>query len=269
MDNRPIGIFDSGIGGLTVWREVVKQFPEESMVYYADSGRCPYGPRPGSEIRDFSTEITRFLLETHNVKMVVVACNTATAAAIAHLRAAFSVPFVGMEPALKPAAAHSKSKTIGILATAGTFRGKHFQETRDRYAHACNVLLQVGEGLVQLVERGETEGPEAEHLLHTYLDPMLEAGADQIVLGCTHYPFLQKTMNGIVGDRAAIIDPAPAVARQVGRLLEAHDLAAVTGNAPLYTFYTSGDEPHFRQLVQQLCPEIGHLEARYSGVEIA
>lgn len=253
MSAQPIGIFDSGLGGLSVWREVRQLLPQESLVYYGDSGRCPYGARPAAEIVAFSEEITAFLID-QGCKLIVVACNTATGAAIAHLRARFDLPFVGMEPAIKPAAIHTRSGVIGVLATRGTFAAAHFQRTRDRHAAHREVVVREGDGLVELVERGQSDSPEAATLLRTYLEPMLAAGADQVVLGCTHYPFLRPQIEAILGGRAAVIDPAPAVARQVARVLQAGDLLAPAGQVPHYRFFTSGDPAPMAALLQAIGP---------------
>ncbi|MEZ4772670.1 MAG: glutamate racemase [Bacteroidia bacterium] len=248
MNPSPIGIFDSGLGGLSVWKEVKIACPSESLIYYADSGNCPYGSRPPEEIIHLSSEITQFLLRKH-CKLIVVACNTATAAAIAHLRANFSVPFVGIEPALKPAAQLTKTGHIGVLATRGTFAGAHYQRTKEKFASKVEVHIQIGEGLVELVENNQANTPEAETLVRRYIGPMLDAGVDQIVLGCTHYPFLLPVMERVAGDRANIINPAPAVARQVVSQLEQLGLAAPEENQPEYSFFSSGDSARIFEMI--------------------
>lgn len=241
----PIGIFDSGLGGLSVWKEIAKQLPHESLLYYADSAHCPYGPRSAEEIIELTSRITAYLLE-HDCKLIVVACNTATAAAIQHLRQQYQVPFVGMEPAVKPAALHTRSRHIAVLATAGTFKGKLYRETMQRYADGVQVHIQVGKGLVELVEQGKLYSDETRQLLHTYLDPMLEVGIDQLVLGCTHYPFLRPLIEEIVGVEVAVIDPAPAVAKQVQRILAESDLQADSTAVPRYRFATNGEMQRLR-----------------------
>ncbi|MEZ4827869.1 MAG: glutamate racemase [Bacteroidia bacterium] len=248
MNPAPIGIFDSGLGGLSVWNEVKKRCPAESLIYYADSGNCPYGSRPPEEIVRLSTDITRFLL-AKGCKMIVVACNTATAAAIARLRQSFSVPFVGIEPALKPAAELTRTGHIGVLATRGTFAGAHYQRTKEKFASHVDVHIQVGEGLVEIVENNQRDTPEAETLVRKYIEPMLEAGVDQIVLGCTHYPFLLPVMEKVAAGKAHIINPAPAVARQVAHQIALHNLAAPVENHAEYTFYSSGDMARLMELV--------------------
>lgn len=251
MNAQAIGIFDSGLGGLSVWQELFQQLPHESVIYVADSGYCPYGSRPQAEIERLSDRIVRFL-RGQACKLIVVACNTATAAAIADLRARYDLPFVGMEPAIKPAARATRSGVIGILATRGTFAGQHFQHSRTAYAHDKEVVIQEGQGLVELVERGQTRSLEAYRLLERYLQPMLQAGADQVVLGCSHYPFLRETMQEILAGRAEIVNPAPAVVRQVARLLTIHDLAAPPLRPSTHTFYTTGQLADLQRMVREI-----------------
>ena len=213
-----IGFFDSGVGGISVWREVRRRLPGCSTLYVADNEHCPYGSRPSSEIRRFSHGIARFLLE-HGAGLIVVACNTASAAALQWLRSQFDAPFVGMEPAVKPAARLTRTGHIGVLATQGTVSGDLFRDTSARHATDVKLHVQVAHGLVERVESGQAESPETERLLRQYLNPMLQAGVDQIVLGCTHYPFLLPMLRRIVPDDVSVIDPAAAVACQVERLL--------------------------------------------------
>ncbi len=238
-----IGIFDSGVGGLSVWREIARQLPFESLIYLADQAHIPYGPRAMGQIRDFSQAVTRFLLDL-GAKLIVVACNTASAAALYHLRATFpQVPFVGMEPAVKPASENTHSGVIGVIATPATFQGELFASLVERFATEVTVLTQVCPGLVEAVEAGELDTPATESLLQGYLDPLLEAGIDQLVLGCTHYPFLAPAIRRIVGPQIEIIDPAPAVARQVGRVLGRRQQREPGPPPSVHRFYTTGD-PH-------------------------
>ena len=247
---QPLGLFDSGIGGLSIWREVVRQLPGESTIYLADNAYCPYGSRPIDQIQSRAQAIGRFLL-SRNCKLVVIACNTASAAALELLRARFDVPFVGIEPAIKPAAQATQTGHVGVLATVGTIQGPLFQNTTRRFANGVQVHLQIGQGLVEQVEAGQFNGPVTEQLLHQYLDPMLVAGADQIVLGCTHYPLLMPLIQHVVGGRAQIIDPAPAVARQGRHLLKAQanplpqTAATAKPHLPSYEFYTTGPSRTF------------------------
>ena len=213
-----IGVYDSGVGGLSVWRELVKLMPDEDFVYYSDAAFCPYGPRDPQFVTERACAVTDFLI-SKGCKLIVVACNTATAAAISHLRATYDIPFVGMEPAIKPAILHSQTGVVGVLATAGTFKGRLYLSTLARFSGKVKVIQRVGEGLVETVEKGILDGPEVEAMIHRCIDPMLEAGADHIVLGCTHYPFLQPVIERLAGDAVTVVNPAPAVARQAQRLL--------------------------------------------------
>jgi glutamate racemase len=250
-----VGIFDSGVGGLSVLKEVVRLLPREQVCYVADTAHCPYGPRPASEVLDLSLRVTRFLLRK-NCKLIVVACNTATAAAIDELRRRFSdVPFVGMEPAVKPAAERSQSRHVGILATAGTVRGRLFTQTSARVANRVQLHVAVGKGLVELVEAGREDSPEAVALLTEYLQPMLDCGVDQLVLGCTHYPFLLGAIERVVHGRMDIINPAPAVAAQAQRLLASAD----TTSAPRYDFYSTGNVQMLAAMVSKHLAEIEGL----------
>lgn len=247
----PIGVFDSGAGGLTVLNELLKVLPGESFVYFADSANCPYGPKPQSEVVELSDCITRFLLEL-GCKLVVVACNTATAAAIEHLRNNFKIPFIGMEPAIKPASHNSKTKSIGVLATAGTFKGKLYIETSKKYASDVNVCYQVGEGLVELVEAGKADSPEVTELLHRYVDPMVDCNIDHLVLGCTHYPFLMSSLNRILPKGVEIVDPAPAVARQTLRVLSEYNLLNNGISQGKLAFYSSASVEVLKLLAEKL-----------------
>ncbi len=216
----PIGLFDSGVGGLTILREVRRLLPERDLLYLADGANCPYGARPPEEILALSEEITRYLLG-RGACCIVVACNTASAAALQALRARFEgVPFVGMVPAVKPAAALTRTGTIGVLATPTTLSGRLFADVVERFAEGVRVLTQTCPGLVEHIEAGGLEGPETEALLWRYLGPLLDRGADVIVLGCTHYPFLIPAIRRLAGPQVRVLDPAEAVARQVRRVLE-------------------------------------------------
>ncbi len=249
MDDRPIGIFDSGVGGLSVWREVVRAMPHEDTLYFADQAHVPYGPRPEPEIRGFAESITRFLLD-QGCKAVVVACNTASAAALKHLRETFpDVPILGMEPAVKPAAALTRSGVVGILATPATFQGRLFKATAGRHAAGIRLVNQVCDGLADHVERGDPEDPETLRLLERYLDPVLAAGADVVVLACTHYPFLMEAIRRRCGPGVTVIDPAPAIARHLGDVLRERSMLAgrpLTGHA---RFMTTGDPEALRRFL--------------------
>ena len=235
-----IGIFDSGSGGLSVYRELVKVLPQEHYLYFSDNAHCPYGEKTPEYIQDRGRAITDILLGM-GADIIVVACNTATAAAIATLRAEYPhVPFVGMEPAVKPAALGTQTGVIGVLATAGTLKGSKYLNTRGQYEDNVTIVEHVGVGFVELVENGILDGPEAESTVRTSLQPLLDAGADRIVLGCTHYPFLRPVIERLAGPGVQVIDPAPAVARQTVRVLQEHGIPY--GEGPFSVdLYASGD----------------------------
>ena len=234
-----IGVYDSGQGGKSVLQELVKLLPEEDFAYYADTRYCPYGPRPASEVIERACAVADFLIEK-GCELIVVACNTATAAAIDHLRSHYDIPFIGMEPAVKPAVLQSKTGVVGVLATKGTFKGSLYLHTLAKFKEDVKVIQQVGEGLVETVEKGVLDGPEVEVLVHKCIDPMLEAGADHIVLGCTHYPFLQPVIERIAGEKVTIINPAPAVARQTKKILESiKGIEPSSGKKGSITYYSS------------------------------
>lgn len=240
-----IGIFDSGIGGLSVFREIRKVLPEQSYVYYSDNAHCPYGEKTREYIIDRARAITRFLLEK-GCEIIVVACNTATAAAIATLRDEFPVKFIGMEPAIKPAAQATKTGVVGVLATAGTLRATKYIDTRARWAQNVRIVEHIGQGFVELVEKGITTGPEAESTVRTSLMPLLDAGADMIVLGCTHYPFLSETISKVAAEayperEIKIIDPAPAVARHLLEVMNEEGLQEASPNGFHIELHASGD----------------------------
>lgn len=215
-----IGIFDSGAGGLSVWKELIKIMPSENYFYISDAAYCPYGRKSKEMILKRAYAISSFLIE-RGAEIIVVACNTATAAAIEGLRQTFDIPFVGMEPAVKPAAALTKTGVIGVLATHGTLQGSLYKATSEKYARRKEVKIieEVGDGLVELVEAGDTQSPEAEALVRKYVNPMIEAGADCVVLGCTHYPFLEPLIRKVSSDKLIVINPAPAVAKRARQLL--------------------------------------------------
>lgn len=214
-----IGVFDSGSGGLSVWRELILLKPFERYLYISDAAFCPYGPKDPKEIIARSVSISNFLIKK-GANLIVIACNTATAAAVETLRKKFKIPFVGMEPAVKPAAINTKTGVIGVLATKGTFKGSLYLNTSQRYAHDIKVIETVGEGLVEIVEQGRQNTPKAEALVRSYIEPMIEQGADTVVLGCTHYPFLTPIIEKIADGRLKIINPAPAVAKRAAELLD-------------------------------------------------
>jgi glutamate racemase len=251
-DPRPVGILDSGVGGLSVLREIVRQLPNEDLLYVADQVHIPYGPRPLAEIRELTLGITRFLLKQH-AKIIVIACNAASAAALHTVRAAFpDTPIVGMEPAVKPAAERTRSRRIGVLATPATIQGELFASLVERFGKDVEVLPQVCPGWVQQVEKGDLDGPETLALLHSHIDPLLAAGADTLVLGCTHYPFMRPAIERIAGPGVEVIDPGPAVARQTGRVLASRGLENAPDHQGRITFCTTGDLAAFRALTKRL-----------------
>ena len=236
-----IGIFDSGSGGLSVYRELQKLLPLEQYRYYADNSHCPYGEKSPLYIQRRARFITERFLDW-KADIIVVACNTATAAAIATLRREYpDVPFVGMEPAVKPAALGTETGVIGVLDTAGTLKGSKYLNTRGLYESDVKIVEHVGQGFVELVERGVLDGPEAENTVKASLKPLLDAGADRIVLGCTHYPFLKPVIERLSGPGVQVIDPAPAVARQTLRILQDSEVA--TGIGPFSIILEASGSP--------------------------
>lgn len=247
---QPIGVFDSGVGGLSVLRALVAELPGEDFVYVADSAHCPYGPRPVNEVQRLSRAVVEFLIQ-RGAKIVVVACNTASAAALAYLRASFPIPFVGMVPALKPAVARTRTGHVGVLATEGTFQGGLFADVVARFGQGVQVYVQVGHGLVELVEAGEVEGPRAEAAVERCLRPLLDAGVDTLVLGCTHYPFLIPTLERVSEGRLTVVEPSAAIAAQTRRVLaERGWLNSQPQGKQLY--YTTGDGQEFAATLSRL-----------------
>ncbi len=256
----PIGLFDSGLGGLSVLRAIRQQMPAQPVIYFGDQAHVPYGVRSLEEVRDFSTTITRFLLQ-QGAGLIVVACNTASAAALYPLRQAFpEVPFVGMEPAIKPAAETTQHGVVGVLATPATFQGQLYASVVERFAQGVTIFQDTCPGLVAEIEKGNLSGPETRAILERALQPMLAAGIDTVVMGCTHYPFVIPLIEAIAGPSVRVIDPAPAVARQAGRILAQHGWLAA-GDAPARTrFITSGDPCDMAALLPTLIGEEGCVE---------
>ena len=260
IQNQPIGVFDSGVGGLSVLRSMRRSMPEEDMIYFGDQGHVPYGARPMEQIQAFSEAITRYLL-SQGAKLIVVACNTASAAALKYLRERFpATPFVGMEPAVKPAAEHTHSGVVGVLATPATFQGALYASVVERFASGVEVLQDTCPGLVAQIEAGALEGPRTRSILEAALIPMLEKGIDTVVLGCTHYPFVIPLIEDIVGPNVRVIDPAPAVARQAQRLLEAAGTKRADGGKGSVRFITTGEAGAMRSLLPLLFGERGKVE---------
>ena len=259
---RPIGIFDSGVGGLSVLRSLHALLPAEALLYLADQAHVPYGLRPLEEVRQFSEQITRHLMG-EGAKLIVVACNTASAAALQHLRLVFpQVPFVGMEPAVKPAAEQTRSGVVGVLATPATFQGALYASVVERFAREVRLLQHTCPRLVEQIEAGNLDGDETRRILREALQPMLVQGIDTIVLGCTHYPFVIPLIQELAGEGVRVIDPAPAVARQVGRLLDQHALRAPASSIPpAPRLITSGEPARLEALLPRLLGEALPVEA--------
>ncbi len=260
MKNRceaPIGIFDSGVGGLSVLNAMRVQMPAEQIIYLGDQAHVTDGPRPLEEVREFSEEITRFLL-AGGAKLVVVACNSASAAALPYLRETFpDVSFVGMEPAVKRAAEWTRSGVVGVLATPATFQGALYASLIERFAQDVTVLQSTCPGLVTQIESGALDAPETEAILREALLPMIAQGVDTVVLGCSHYPFVIPLIERIGGLGIQIIDPAPSVARQVGRLLDADGIRAPAREGAIPAYYTTGAAESFQSLLPVLTGEAG------------
>jgi glutamate racemase len=253
----PIGLFDSGVGGTTVLREVRALLPDEPLLYLADQARCPYGLHDEETLQRFSRENTLWLLE-RGAKLVVVACNTASAAALHWLREQFpEVPFVGMVPAVKPAARATRSGVVGVLATPATMQGRLLREVLDRWTDGVKVVEQVAPGLVDLIEQGKLEADETRVLLWRYLEPMVEAGADTVVMGCTHYPYVAPLIHDLAPG-LEIVDAAPAVARQVVRVLDEQGLAHPSGETAL-RYATTGPLDAFAELLARLAVPQGEV----------
>ncbi len=218
INNQPIGLFDSGIGGTSIWSAIHELMPNEDTIYLADSKNAPYGQKSKEEIIALSIKNTEFLLEK-NAKIIVVACNTATTNAIKELRSKYHIPFIGIEPAIKPAATHSKTQTIGILATKGTLSSELFNKAVEVYQET-KIIEQIGHGIVELIENGALHSPKMTELLHSYVDPMIEQNIDYLVLGCSHYPYLIPQLKKILPPHIQIIDSGAAVAKQTQKILE-------------------------------------------------
>ncbi|MFY9249637.1 MAG: glutamate racemase [Vulcanococcus sp.] len=253
MSGAPIGLFDSGVGGLSIWRQVVHALPSESLLYVADQANVPYGHRSADEIQANSLGIADHLV-AQGCKAIVVACNTASAVALEPLRQRFpQLPILGLEPAVKPAVQLTRSGVVGVMATPATFQGQLYRATVGRYATAVQVVEQVCVGLAELVEQGDLEGPDCDARLMGYLQPMLDAGADTIVLGCTHYPFVIESIRRLVGPAMAVLDPAPAVARHLADVLgQAGLLATDPAGALAPRFATTADPLAFNRALSRL-----------------
>ena len=256
----PIGVFDSGVGGLSVLKEIRIQMPTESVLYFADQGHVPYGPRGLDEVKIFSEQITSFLLGL-GAKLIVVACNTASAAALHHLRQTFpAISFVGMEPAVKPAAESTHSGVVGVLATPATFQGALYASVVERFAIGVTILQDTCPGLVGQIENGELDSSTTRGILEKALRPMMQKDIDTVVLGCTHYPFVIPLIRQIVGPEVRVIDPAPAVARQTARLLSMASSQNQDRHSGFLRFFTSGEAARLAMDLPMLLGETGEVQ---------
>jgi len=252
MSNKqPIGIFDSGIGGLSIWKEIVTLLHNENTIYLADSKNAPYGQKPKEKIIELCVKNTELLLEK-NCKLIVVACNTATTNAIKYLRTNYNIPFIGIEPAIKPAALQTKTNSIGILATKGTLSSELFNSTSQKFSDGITIIEQIGEGLVPLIESGNIGSVEMDNLLRKYLNPMLEKKIDYLVLGCSHYPFLISQIRKIVGNNVTIIDSGEAVAKQTQFILKQHELLNNNNTKPQHELCINSDITTMEQIANNL-----------------
>ncbi len=253
-DQRPIGVFDSGIGGLTVLDEIHRALPHENTVYFGDVERCPYGPRPRDEVRRFAVEITRFLTEHHPLKMLVIACNTASAAAFEDVEhAAAHIPVIGViEPGARAALDVSSSKRIGVMATAGTVRSNAYRTAVLTIDARAFIVEEACPQLVPLVEAGQTNSEEAEYWVRHYLEPMWAAQVDTLILGCTHYPLLRPVIERVTAGRVAIVDSAHTTAIRVRERLQAANLLAPAGLTPRHLLYTTGSPAEFQAVAHRL-----------------
>lgn len=253
----PIGVYDSGVGGLTVLRAVRSLLPDEDLIYFADQANVPYGNRSLNEVRGLAEGAASFFI-SQGAKLIVIACNTASAAALKHLRGLFpDYPFVGMEPAVKPAAEQTLSGKVGVLATPSTFQGELYTSVVERFAHDVQLYQATCPGLVQQIESGHLNTPQTRKILEDALEPMLQEGVDTLVMGCTHFPFVIPLISEIAGGEVNVIDPAPAIARQVKRVLETRGLLSKRKNAGEMVFWTSGDA----EKMQVLLPKLIAVEA--------
>ena len=252
MSNKQsIGVFDSGIGGLSIWKEIITLLPNENTIYLADSKNAPYGQKSKKKIIELCIKNTELLLEK-NCKLIVIACNTATTNAIKYLRSNYNIPFIGIEPAIKPAALKTKTNSIGILATKGTLTSELFNSTSQKFSDGITIIEQIGEGLVPLIESGNIDSFEMDNLLRKYLNPMLEKNIDYLVLGCSHYPFLITQIRKIINDKVTIIDSGEAVAKQTLSILKLHELLNNNNFKSQHELYSNSDITTMQQIVNNL-----------------
>ena len=256
----PVGVFDSGVGGVSVLLEIQRQLPAEDLIYVADSAHAPYGDKTVEEIQERAFSIVEFLLTQH-VKAIVVACNTATGVAVEALRARWPLPFVAIEPAVKPAAAATRTGIVGVLATRQTIASPRFARLAETWAHGARILAQSCPGLVEHIERGELATERTRNLVAACVQPLVDQGADTLVLGCTHYPFVEPLIAEIAGPAVAIINPAAAVARELGRRLKESGLLAPETHVGSTSYRTSGSPEQLAAMLAMLGIEGGMVGA--------
>ncbi|HET7489729.1 MAG TPA: glutamate racemase [Acidimicrobiales bacterium] len=263
MDDRPIGIFDSGFGGLTVARALMDLLPDEDVVYFGDTARYPYGPRPLDEVREFARQVTRLLVERHGVKMVVAACNTAAAAALDLLRFEHDIPIVGViDPGLRAAVAVTRNRRVGVIGTVGTISSGAYQRAAHAMRSGAELVCCACPGFVEFVERGETGSDQVHVLAERLLAPLRSAGVDTVLLGCTHYPFLARTIADVMGRDVVLVSSAEETAFEVRAILDETGLVRRSGGKAAHRFVSSGDVEWFRQLGARLLgPELADVEA--------
>ena len=257
MNDNPIGFFDSGVGGTSIWKEVVALLPNENTIYIADSVNAPYGIKTKEEIIQLSIRCTERLIE-QNCKIIVVACNTATTNAIDHLRTNFNIPFIGIEPAIKPALLKTKTKTIGILATKGTLSSSLFESTKNEFGEDIKIIEQIGTGIVELIEANQLESKELFDLVTSYVEPMVSADIDCLVLGCTHYPYLKPILTKILPQDIQLIDSGAAVAKQTKRILIDENLESIHSNAVNHLLLSNGNIETLQALTKNEALQISY-----------
>lgn len=252
MSNQPIGVFDSGVGGTSIWKEINSLLPNESIIYLADSKNAPYGEKSKDQILQLSIKNTELLLKK-GCKLIVVACNTATTNTISYLRDKYDVPFIGIEPAIKPAAIKTKTNAIGVLATRGTLSSELFSKTSDRFASRVKVIEQYGDGLVPLIEAHKIQSSEMKDLLTKYMQPMIDAKVDYLVLGCTHYPYLIPEIKKMLSETVKIIDSGEAVAKQTKAILIANNLLNESIEpSPILKFYSNTNSKLLKRFLKDV-----------------
>ena len=256
----PIGIFDSGVGGVSVLREIERELPSEELIYVADSAHAPYGDKPIEEIQERAFRIVEFLINQH-AKAIVVACNTATGVAVEALRARWTLPFVAIEPAVKPAAAATRTGIIGVLATRQTIASPRFARLAETWANGARILAQPCPGLVEQIERGELTSQKTHDLIASFVRPLVEQGADTLVLGCTHYPFVEPLIASIAGPGVTLVNPAAAVARELRRRLKESKLLAPEEHRGTTRFRTSGTPEQLTAMLAVLGVDAGQVGA--------